>query len=123
MCEVRCWMRRTKVVREQGDRGLSVAQVLEPRTAEHAGVLSALRFEGRLGIRGVPADGSRRDTAAEAEDGGGVGPAAAVVAWIDGRLDLAFNAQIRSDLRQMSLEAQTQMFAAPELVAMPTARS
>jgi len=43
-------------------------------------------------------------------------PADAVVAWIDGRLDLAFNEQIRSDLRQMSLEAQTQMFAAPELV-------
>ena len=44
-------------------------------------------------------------------------PADAVVAWIDGRLDLAFNAQIRSDLRQMSLEAQTQMFAAPELIS------
>ena len=44
-------------------------------------------------------------------------PADAVVAWIEGRLDLAFNDQIRSDLRQMSLEAQTQMFAAPELVA------
>ncbi|MDT5014393.1 MAG: hypothetical protein QOD39_553 [Mycobacterium sp.] len=44
-------------------------------------------------------------------------PADAVVAWIDGRLDLAFNAQIRSDLRQMSLEAQTQMFAAPDLVS------
>ena len=43
-------------------------------------------------------------------------PTAAVVAWIDGRLDLAFNDSIRSDLRQMSLEAQTQMFAAPELV-------
>jgi hypothetical protein len=41
----------------------------------------------------------------------------AVVAWIDGRLDLAFNDQIRSDLRQMSLEAQTQMFASPELVS------
>ncbi|WP_209446986.1 TetR/AcrR family transcriptional regulator [Mycolicibacterium septicum] len=40
----------------------------------------------------------------------------AVAAWIDGRLDLAFNAGIRSDLRQMSLEAQSQMFAAPELV-------
>lgn len=43
-------------------------------------------------------------------------PADAVVAWIDGRLDLAFNEQIRSDLRKMSLEAQTQMFAAPQLV-------
>lgn len=44
-------------------------------------------------------------------------PACAVVAWIDGRLDLAFNRQIRSDLRQMSLEAQHQMFVRPELVA------
>lgn len=44
-------------------------------------------------------------------------PVRAVVAWIDGRLDLAFNQQIRSDLRQMSLEAQQQMFVAPELVA------
>jgi AcrR family transcriptional regulator len=40
----------------------------------------------------------------------------AVAAWIDGRLDLAFNAEIRSDLRQMSIEAQSQMFASPELV-------
>ncbi|HEX5256617.1 MAG TPA: TetR/AcrR family transcriptional regulator [Mycobacterium sp.] len=40
----------------------------------------------------------------------------AVVAWIDGRLDLAFNVEIRSDLRQLSLEAQSQMLAAPELV-------
>ncbi|MDT5143416.1 MAG: hypothetical protein QOI79_2779 [Mycobacterium sp.] len=44
-------------------------------------------------------------------------PVRAVAAWIDGRLDLAFNQQIRSDLRQMSLEAQNQMFAAPEIVA------
>jgi hypothetical protein len=43
-------------------------------------------------------------------------PVEAVVAWIDGRLDLAFNDQVRSDLRRMSLEAQSQMFAAPELI-------
>ena len=43
-------------------------------------------------------------------------PARAVAAWVDGRLDLAFNDEIRSDLRKVSLEAQTQMFAAPELV-------
>ena len=49
-------------------------------------------------------------------------PTEAVVAWIDGRLDLAFNDWIRSDLRQMSLEAQTQMFASPELVETPTVR-
>jgi len=43
-------------------------------------------------------------------------PVRAVAAWIDGRLDLAFNDQVRSDLRKMSLEAQSQMFAAPEVV-------
>ena len=43
-------------------------------------------------------------------------PVDAVVAWIDGRLDLAFSDEIKSDLRQMSLEAQSQMFAAPEVI-------
>jgi AcrR family transcriptional regulator len=46
----------------------------------------------------------------------GPDPIRAVAAWTDGRLDLAFNDEIRSDLRQMSLEAQSQMFVAPELV-------
>jgi AcrR family transcriptional regulator len=43
-------------------------------------------------------------------------PIRAVAAWIDGRLDLVFNDQVRSDLRKISLEAQSQMLAAPELV-------
>lgn len=43
-------------------------------------------------------------------------PLDAVVAWIDARLDLAFNDDVRSDLRQMSQEAQSQVFASPELV-------
>ena len=40
----------------------------------------------------------------------------AVAAWIDGRLDLAFDDNIQSDLRRVSLEAQSQMFASPNLV-------
>jgi AcrR family transcriptional regulator len=44
-------------------------------------------------------------------------PVRAVAAWIDGRLDLAFDRRIRSDLHKMSVEAQNLMFAAPELVA------
>lgn len=43
-------------------------------------------------------------------------PVKAVVAWIDGRLDLAFDEDIKSDLRVLSLEAQSQMFASPELI-------
>jgi hypothetical protein len=44
------------------------------------------------------------------------GPVEAVAAWIDGRLDLAFSEKIKSDLRHMSLEAQSQSFASPELI-------
>jgi AcrR family transcriptional regulator len=40
----------------------------------------------------------------------------AVAAWIDGRLDLAFDGKIKSDLRRASMEAQSQMFASPSLV-------
>ena len=40
----------------------------------------------------------------------------AVAAWIDGRFDLAFDAKIKSDLRRLSLEAQSQMFASPNLI-------
>jgi AcrR family transcriptional regulator len=40
----------------------------------------------------------------------------AVAAWIDGRFDLAFDGSIKSDLRRVSLEAQSQTFASPNLV-------
>ena len=43
-------------------------------------------------------------------------PVEAVAAWIDGRLDLAFDDNIKSDLRQLSIEAQSQIFASPELI-------
>ena len=41
------------------------------------------------------------------------GPIEAVAAWIDGRLDLAFSENIKSDLRRMSLEAQSQISRPP----------
>jgi hypothetical protein len=43
-------------------------------------------------------------------------PVAAVAAWIDGRLDLAFDEDIKAELRQVSLEAQSKVFSAPEMV-------
>lgn len=44
-------------------------------------------------------------------------PVRAVAAWIDGRLEMAFNDEVAADLRRMSIEAQSQMPNAPELVA------
>ncbi|OBJ76063.1 TetR family transcriptional regulator [Mycobacterium gordonae] len=40
----------------------------------------------------------------------------AVRAWVDGRLDLAFDDTVRTDLRRLSLEAQAQTSGAPHLV-------
>jgi AcrR family transcriptional regulator len=105
-----------KVVREEGVRSLSVAQVLDRaqlstrafyRHFDSKDDLVAAVF---LDMARVETRRLKRKMAAAAD------PTEAVVAWIDGRLDLAFNDSIRSDLRLMSLEAQTQMFASPELV-------
>jgi AcrR family transcriptional regulator len=106
----------TKLVREQGVRSLGVAQVLD--LAQLSTRAFYRHFDSKddlvsavfLEMARVETRRLKRKMAAAAD------PSAAVVAWIDGRLDLVFNESIRSDLRQMSVEAQTQMFAAPELV-------
>ena len=107
----------SKVVREDGVRALSIARVLSRAQLGTRAfyrhfdskdqLVSALFLEmARLEVARL------RQRMAVSSD-----PVRAVAAWIDGRLDLAFNEEIRSDLRQMSLEAQNQMFAAPEIVA------
>jgi AcrR family transcriptional regulator len=106
----------SKIVREEGVRSLSIAQVL--RRAQLSTRAFYRHFDSKdqlvsavfVEMARVEALRLRRKMST------GTGPVDAVVAWIDGRLDLAFDEKIRSDLRQMSLEAQTQMFAAPELV-------
>lgn len=44
------------------------------------------------------------------------GEIAAVAAWIDARLDLAFDERVGADLRRLSLEAQSQTLTSPGLV-------
>jgi AcrR family transcriptional regulator len=106
----------SEIVREQGVRGLSVAAVLE-RTE-----LSTRAFYRHFGSKdelvaavfhemAYAEERRLRRRMAKAAD-----PVEAVAAWIDGRLDLAFDEKIKSDLRRLSLEAQSQMFAAPELI-------
>ena len=106
----------SKSVREQGVRGLSVAAVLDRARVEHQGVLPPFRLQRRAGRHGLSGHGARRDAAAQEKDGRADTPVEAVAAWIDGRLDLAFDNNIKSDLRQLSMEAQSQMFASPELI-------
>jgi AcrR family transcriptional regulator len=106
----------TEVVRSEGVQALSIARVLSRtqlgtrafyRHFESKDQLVAAMFLEMAGAEVVRLEQGMSD----------FDPVRAVTAWIDGRLELAFNQQIRSDLRQMSLEAQNQMVAAPELVA------
>jgi AcrR family transcriptional regulator len=103
-------------LREQGIRGLSIAAVLEEAGLSTrafyrhfdskddlvaAVFMAAARVEKRR-LR-------RRMASATTE-------VEAVAAWIDGRLDLAFDEDIGSDLRGLSMEAQSQTFASPGLI-------
>jgi AcrR family transcriptional regulator len=106
----------SKAVREQGVRGLSVATVLD-----HAGLgtrafyrhfQSKDQLVAAVFLEMALVEKRRlRSTMAGAAD-----VIEAVAAWIDARLDLAFDDGIKSDLRRLSLEAQSQMFASPELI-------
>jgi AcrR family transcriptional regulator len=106
----------SKSVREQGVRGLSIATVLD--RAQLSTRAFYRHFESKdqlvtavfLEMARVEMRRLRRQITRSR------GPAEAVAAWIDGRLDLAFDENIKSDLRHLSLEAQSQMFASPELI-------
>jgi AcrR family transcriptional regulator len=105
-----------KIVREEGVGAVSVAQVLSRSQLStrafyrHFDSKDDLVSAVFLDMARVEMRRLRRRTTAAPD------PVRAVAAWIDGRLDLAFNNEIRSDLRQVSLEAQSQMFAAPGVV-------
>jgi AcrR family transcriptional regulator len=106
----------SKAVREDGVRALSVAQVLSRANIGTRAFYRHFESKDQL-VSAVFLDMARAETRrlrkrmATSSD-----PVRAVVAWIDGRLDLAFNDAIKSDLRQISLEAQSQMFASPEVI-------
>jgi AcrR family transcriptional regulator len=103
-------------VREQGVAGLSIAAVLDRaqlstrafyRHFESRNQLIAAVFleMARTETRRLRRTMAHADTAVDA-----------VTAWIDGRLDLAFDETVKSDLRYLSSEAQSQLFASPEVV-------
>ena len=104
------------ILREQGIRGLSIAAVLEQANLStrafyrHFGSKDELVAAIFLETARVEKRRLRRRMAAATTE------IDAVAAWIDGRLDLAFDDSVRSDLRRLSLEAQTQTFASPGLV-------
>lgn len=103
-------------LREQGVPGLSIAAVLDRAKLSTrafyrhfdskdelvaAVFLETARAERRRLQRRMSAAGTEIE---------------AVAAWIDGRLDLAFDDKIKSDLRRLSLEAQSQTSISPSLI-------
>ena len=105
-----------ETLREQGVRGLSVAAVLD--RAELSTRAFYRHFESKDQVVAAVflemAHVEKRRLQRKMTKAGN--PVEAVAAWIDGRLDLAFDENIKSDLRSLSLEAQSQIFAAPQLV-------
>ncbi|MFZ0834363.1 MAG: TetR/AcrR family transcriptional regulator [Mycobacterium sp.] len=105
-----------KCVREQGVAGLSVATVLDRAQLSTRAFYRHFDSKDQL-VAAVFLDMARVETRRlRRKMARAAGPVEAVGAWIDGRLDLAFDQTIKSDLRQLSLEAQSQMFASPGLV-------
>src|ERR1700730_7627941 len=106
----------SKSVREQGVRGLSVAAVLGRAQLSTRAFYRHFESKDHL-VAAVFLEMTRDEVVrlktrmSEAND-----PVEAVAAWIDGRLDLAFDEDIKAELRQVSLEAQSKVFSAPEMV-------
>lgn len=106
----------TKVIRDEGVRGLSVSNVLVRAglgtRAFYRHFASKDHLVAAVFLELANAEARRLERLMAGADD----PLDAVVAWIDGRLDLAFDDGVQSELRQLSVEAQAQMFASPELV-------
>jgi AcrR family transcriptional regulator len=104
------------IVREEGVRALGISQVLARAQlgtrAFYRHFDSKDQLVAALFLEMAHVERERLQRRMTGQD-----PIRAVAAWIDGRLDLAFDPRVQSDLRQLSVEAQSQMFAASELVA------
>jgi AcrR family transcriptional regulator len=105
-----------EVVRAEGVQALSMARVLSRTQLGTRAFYRHFESKDQL-VAAVFLEMARAEVVRLEQRMADADPVRAVATWIDGRLDVAFNQQIRSDLRQMSLEAQNQMVAAPELVA------
>src|ERR1700736_43032 len=106
----------SKSVREQGVQGLSIAAVLDRAQLSTRAFYRHFESKDQL-VAAVFLEMARAETRRLRRKMTSAVTAVDVeAAWIDGRLDLAFDQNIKSDLRYLSLEAQSQIFASPELV-------
>jgi AcrR family transcriptional regulator len=107
----------SKTIREQGVRGLSVAAVLDRAHLSTRAFYRHFESKDQL-VAAVFLEVTRTEVLRlRTKMAGSVSPVEAVAAWIEGRLDLAFDEHIKSELRQVSQEANAAVFSSPELVS------
>jgi AcrR family transcriptional regulator len=105
-----------EVIRLQGVRTLSIAAVLDRAELSTRAFYRHFESKDQL-VAAVFLEIARAETRRlRRRMAKATNPVEAVAAWIDGRLDLAFDDNTKSDLYRLSLEAQAQLFTAPELV-------
>ena len=100
------------IVREGGLDALCVAQVLARTQLSTRAFYRHFDSKEKL-VTAMFLEIARAEMERLKEKMHGQGPVGAVVAWIEGRLDLAFDQPV--DSRELSLEAYSQIFASPEL--------
>jgi AcrR family transcriptional regulator len=106
----------SKTIREQGVRGLSVAAVLDRAHPSTRAFYRNFESKDQL-VAAVFLEVTRTEVLRlRTKMAASVSPVEAVAAWIEGRVDLAFDEHIKSELRQVSQEAQATVFSSPELV-------
>ena len=107
----------SKALREVGVQGLSVAAVLDRARLSTRAFYRHFESKDQL-VAAVFTEMTRAEAVRLRTKMAGIAtPVAAVTAWIEGRLDLAFDADIESELREVSLEAQAVEFSSPQLVS------
>ena len=107
----------SKSVREQGVRGLSVAAVLDRAQLSTRAFYRHFKSKDQL-VAAVCVEMARVEVLRlRGKMEAAATPVEAVAAWIDGRLDLAFDGNVKSDLRHLSLEAQSKVLSSPEQVS------
>jgi AcrR family transcriptional regulator len=100
------------IVHEHGLDGLCVGQVLARAQLSTRAFYRHFDSKEKL-VTAMFLEIARTEMARLKEQMANQGPVGAVVAWIEGRLDLAFNQPV--DTRELSREAYAQVFASPEL--------
>lgn len=102
---------------DYGVRGLSIAAVLERAQLSTRAFYRHFESKDQL-VAAVFMEMARSETRRlRGKMAETASPVEAVVAWVDGRLELAFAEHTELDRRRMNLEAHSKAFSSPEMAA------